>query len=95
MFVFATGQLQPPSFIVNFPTKGHWKSSSRLADVDSGLRDLRRVLRELEIASVAVPRLGCGLGGLSWSDVRPRIEDALADLPTRVLVYEPHRAPAP
>jgi len=58
MFVFATGQLQPPSFIVNFPTKGNWKSRSRLADIDSGLRDLRRVLWELEIASAAVPQLG-------------------------------------
>jgi len=95
MFVFATGQLQRPAFIINFPTKGHWKSRSRLADIDSGLRDLRRVLQELQIESVAVPPLGCGLGGLSWADVRPRIDDALADLPTRVLVYEPQGAPAP
>jgi len=72
--------------------RGHWKSRSRLADIDSGLCDLRRVLWELEIASVAVPRLGCGLGGPSWSGVRPRIEDALAELPARVLVYEPQRA---
>ncbi|MEY2484345.1 MAG: hypothetical protein QOK24_2873 [Verrucomicrobiota bacterium] len=95
MLVVATGRLQPPAFIINFPTKGHWQSRSRLADIDSGLRDLRRVLQELEIASVAVPPLGCGLGGLSWSDVRPRIEDALADLPSRVLVHEPQGAPAP
>lgn len=95
MLVVATGRLQPPAFIINFPTKGHWKSRSRLPDIDSGLRDLRRVLQELEIASVAVPPLGCGLGGLSWSDVRPRIEDALADLPSRVLVHEPQGAPAP
>jgi O-acetyl-ADP-ribose deacetylase (regulator of RNase III) len=95
MLVVGTGRLQPPAFIINFPTKGHCKSRSRLADIDSGLRDLRRVLQELEIASVAVPPLGCGLGGLSWSDVRPRIEDALADLPSRVLVHEPQGAPAP
>lgn len=62
MLVVATGRLQPPAFIINFPTKGHWKSRSRLPDIDSGLRDLRRVLQELEIASVAVPPLGCGLG---------------------------------
>jgi O-acetyl-ADP-ribose deacetylase (regulator of RNase III) len=80
---------------LQFKRAYHWKSRSWLADIDSGLRDLRRVLRELEIASVAVPPLGCGLGGLSWADVRPRIEDALADLPTRVLVYEPQGAPAP
>lgn len=95
MFVTQTGQLQRPRFIINFPTKAHWKSRSRLADVESGLQDLRRVLAEYEIDSVAVPPLGCGLGGLDWVDVRPRIEAALADLPVRVVVFEPEGAPAP
>jgi len=95
MFVVATGRLQPPAFIINLPTKGHWKSRSRLSDIDTRVCANYGALLELEIASVAVPPLGCGLGGLSWSDVRPRIEDALADLPSRVLVYAPHGAPAP
>ncbi len=95
MFVFPTGQLQRPRLIVNFPTKGHWKSRSRLADIEEGLRDLRRVLIEQDVDSLALPPLGCGLGGLSWAEVRPRIEQALADLPIRVLVFEPHGAPTP
>jgi O-acetyl-ADP-ribose deacetylase (regulator of RNase III) len=94
MFVTQTDRLENPRFIINFPTKGHWKSRSRLADVESGLQDLRRVLTDCEIASVAVPPLGCGLGGLDWDEVRPRIEAALADLPVRVLVFEPTGAPA-
>ena len=83
MFVFDTGRLEPPRYIINFPTKGHWRSLSRLSDIEAGLTDLRRVLTELPVESVALPPLGCGLGGLRWSDVRPRIEAALADLPVR------------
>jgi O-acetyl-ADP-ribose deacetylase (regulator of RNase III) len=93
MFVFHTGRLEPPRLIINFPTKGHWKSRSRLVDIEEGLHDLRRVLIELDVQSVALPPLGCGLGGLSWPDVRARIEDGLADLQVRVLVFEPHGAP--
>jgi O-acetyl-ADP-ribose deacetylase (regulator of RNase III) len=95
MFVFHTGQLARPRLIVNFPTKGHWKSRSRLSDIEEGLCDLRRVLIEQEVNSLALPPLGCGLGGLSWSQVRPRIEQALADLPVRILVFEPQGAPLP
>jgi O-acetyl-ADP-ribose deacetylase (regulator of RNase III) len=95
MFVYDTRELGRPRYIINFPTKDHWRSRSRLADIDSGLEDLRRVLTELEIDSVALPPLGCGLGGLRWSDVRPRIERALVDLPARVVVFEPDGAPAP
>ena len=95
MFVFDSGRLERPRYIINFPTKDHWRSRSRLADIETGLVDLRRVLEELEIESIALPPLGCGLGGLDWSDVRPRIEAALADLPVRALVFEPEGAPAP
>jgi O-acetyl-ADP-ribose deacetylase (regulator of RNase III) len=95
MFVFQPGQLAGPRAIINFPTKDHWRSRSRLADIEAGLRDLRRVLLELDVRSVALPPLGCGLGGLRWSDVRTLIELALSELPLRVLVYEPQPAPAP
>lgn len=95
MFVFETGRLEGPRTIINFPTKGHWRSGSRLADIEAGLRDLRRVLLELGVRSVALPPLGCGLGGLRWSDVRPLIEQALGELPLRVLAYEPQPAPVP
>ena len=76
--------------IINFPTKRHWRAKSKLPDIEIGLEDLVRVLNERAVKSVAVPPLGCGLGGLDWAVVRPRIEkaaEALAD--TRVLVYEP------
>ena len=93
MFVTETGRLANPRLIINFPTKGHWKSRSRLTDVETGLEDLRRVLIERQVRSVALPPLGCGLGGLSWSDVRPLIERALNDLPVDVTVFEPGGAP--
>ncbi|HEX9889343.1 MAG TPA: macro domain-containing protein [Nitriliruptorales bacterium] len=94
MFVVATGRLSP-KWIVNFPTKGHWRARSKLSDVEAGLADLRRVLVELGAGSVAVPPLGCGNGGLSWSDVQPRIEHALGDLThLEVHLYAPKRAPA-
>jgi len=95
MLVTRLDQLHGPRFIINFPTKNHWRSRSRLADIDSGLVDLRRVLLERGITSVAIPPLGCGLGGLAWSDVQPRIAEALSDLPVRTVVFEPAGAPTP
>lgn len=94
MFVYSTGQLTNPRFIVNFPTKRHWRGKSRMEDIESGLVDLARVIRENNIRSIAVPPLGSGLGGLNWSDVRSRIEDALSELTNvDILVYEPGGAP--
>ena len=95
MFVGTTGRLGRPRLIINFPTKAHWKSRSRLADIELGLRDLRRVLAEYRVESVALPPLGCGLGGLDWADVRPLIEAALAHAPVDALVFEPQGAPPP
>ena len=95
MFVTETHKLDGPRLIINFPTKRHWRSRSKLADVEAGLADLRRVLVDAGVRSVAVPALGCGLGGLRWSDVEPLIEAALGDLGTRVLVFPPQAAPSP
>ena len=89
MFVFATGTLALPHYIVNFPTKRHWKDKSRLEDIESGLEDLVRVINSLKIGSIALPALGCGLGGLNWQKVRSRIESALSTCDARVLVFEP------
>lgn len=85
--------LDGPRLIINFPTKAHWKSRSRLADIETGLQDLRLALADRQVQAVAIPPLGCGLGGLDWADVRPRIEAALGDLDARVLVFEPAGAP--
>lgn len=85
-----SGTLLGPRWIINFPTKKHWRNPSRLEYVRAGLQDLVRVVRELGIASVALPPLGCGSGGLQWSQVRPEIEAAAAELPSvQWMVYEP------
>lgn len=95
MFVTETGFLANPKFIVNFPTKRHWKGKSQLADIDSGLIALRREIAERKIRSIALPPLGCGLGGLDWSIVRPRIIQALSGIPgLEVYLYEPVGAPS-
>lgn len=79
-----------PRYIVNFPTKRHWREGSRMEDIEAGLEDLQRVVREREIRSIAVPPLGCGLGGLDWREVRPRIEGALRDFgDVAVVIFEP------
>ncbi len=80
MLVFETHSLANPRFIINFPTKRHWRDRSRIQDIDAGLIDLAKVIRERQIRSIAIPPLGCGLGGLEWSDARPRIERALRGL---------------
>lgn len=96
MWVFRTGQLTGPSYVVNFPTKRHWREKSRIEDIDAGLVALTAEIRRLGIRSVAIPPLGCGLGGLDWAHVRPRIESAFVALPdVEALVYEPAGAPAP
>lgn len=95
MFVWDSGRLGDQRYIINFPTKRHWKGKSKLADIDSGLVDLVRVIAELEIKSIAMPALGCGNGGLDWSVVYPRIEAALASLDVQVKVFPPAGAPAP
>jgi len=95
MQVWATGQLEDPRYVINFPTKKHWKAKSRLADIDEGLIDLVRVVRDLGIRSIAVPPLGCGNGGLDWRDVEPRIRAAFKQVQdVDVLLYAPNGAPA-
>jgi O-acetyl-ADP-ribose deacetylase (regulator of RNase III) len=90
MFVFELQSLQIPRFIVNFPTKRHWRDKSLVEDIDSGLQALRSMLIEKKIQSIALPPLGCGLGGLDWIHVRPRIVSALGSLEAvQVTLYEP------
>ena len=88
MFVFDRAP-RSPRWIVNFPTKRHWRDSSRLEDIRAGLLDLRDQVARHAIGSIAMPALGCGLGGLDWNDVRPMIIEACSAMPTRVLLYAP------
>lgn len=94
MHVWPTGQIAGVQYVINFPTKGHWKSRSQLSDVIDGLRDLTDVIRELDIRSIALPPLGCGNGGLNWTDVEPEIRRAFSNLPdVDVLLFPPTFAP--
>ena len=96
MAVFATGMIVNPTYIINFPTKRHWRGKSRIEEIESGLRDLVAVVKRLGITSIAVPPLGCGNGGLDWAEVRPIIKEAFAEVPdVRTVIYEPKGAPAP
>jgi len=95
MLVFETGKLTPPRYIINFPTKRHWRGRSKIEDIDRGLSALVKEIHARKIRSIAIPPLGSGLGGLDWNTVRPRIEKALKQVPdVRVSVYEPQGAPA-
>lgn len=94
MFVFDTGSMIFPRWIINFPTKDHWKGKSKLRDIESGLKDLVRVIRDNKIKSIAVPPLGCGNGGLDWADVKPLIEKVFAEASdVDVRLYPPEGAP--
>jgi O-acetyl-ADP-ribose deacetylase (regulator of RNase III) len=96
MFVWETGALSGPRFIINFPTKRHWRAPSRIEDIESGLVDLVAVIKKYDIMSIAIPPLGCGNGGLPWDDVAPRILQALRPLADAVdiHIYPPQGAPA-
>lgn len=90
MFVTPSPELSGPRWIINFPTKKHWRHPSKLEWVIQGLDDLRAVIAAKAIRSIAIPPLGAGNGGLDWSHVRPHIESALGDLAdVDVVVYEP------
>lgn len=90
MLVTESRELHGPRLIINFPTKRHWRQPSRVEWVTDGLKDLVRVIAEKNIRSIALPPLGCGNGGLEWTQVRREIESALGDLSdVDVVVYEP------
>jgi len=94
MFTFETRQMVNPHYIINFPTKGHWKEKSKLEYIRSGLQDLIAEVKRLGVKSIAVPPLGCGSGGLDWNKVRPLVEKAFSEVPeVEVLLFSPEGAP--
>ena len=93
MFTFELGALATPRYIVNFPTKDHWRSSSKIADIESGLQSLVQHIQQFGIRSIAIPPLGCGLGGLPWPDVKALIVKYLGELDyLEVRLFEPNDA---
>lgn len=91
IFVFETNFLKSPKFILNFPTKRHWKEKSRIEDIESGLHRLIPLIKKLNIRSIAIPALGCGLGGLSWEKVKSLISSFFIGIDMDVLIFEPEQ----
>jgi O-acetyl-ADP-ribose deacetylase (regulator of RNase III) len=90
MHVYSLNGMLNPRFIINFPTKRHWREGSRLEDIETGLLALVEEIHRRKIQSIAIPPLGCGYGGLDWSVVRSLIEQTFANLPeVNVLLYSP------
>ena len=95
MFVYDSGGLVKPNFIINFPTKDHWRGNSKLEYIEDGLNDLVNQIQRLNIKSIAIPPLGCGNGGLNWNEVGHLIEQAFSQLPeVDVRLFAPTGAPA-
>lgn len=95
MFVHDSGGLVKPNFIINFPTKDHWRGNSKIEYIKDGLNDLVGQIKQLNIKSIAIPPLGCGNGGLDWNEVKPLIEHAFNNLPeVEVRIFEPSGSPA-
>lgn len=96
--IYRLGQVRPhilpglelPRVVLNFPTKDHWKGTSRIQDIREGLKSLRDVVKALKLQSIAVPALGCGLGQLSWNEVGPAIVTHLDGINgLHVTIYPP------
>ena len=95
VYVFETGTFVLPHYIVNFPTKRHWRGKSRIEDIESGLESLVQEIRSRRIRSIAIPPLGSGLGGLPWHCVRTRMEAVLGALDeVEIVIFEPGGGPA-
>ncbi len=94
LLVFDYETFVNPRYVINFPTKDHWRAKSKIEDIESGLVALIEEVKDRKIKSIAIPPLGCGLGGLQWSVVRPKIEAAFVDLDVQVFLFEPSGAPS-
>lgn len=77
--------------IINFPTKDKWRNESKLEYINSGMNSLVDTIDKLDINSISLSALGCGLGGLDWNEVKPLILSKLSklDKDIEVVIYEP------
>lgn len=92
VFPVATNSIVGPRWIINFPTKGHWKSRSSLQDIRTGLVSLKSFIDKEGVTSIAIPPLGAGNGGLAWNDVKPLLEEFAASTSAEVRIYAPSDA---
>jgi len=90
IFVSETGKFTYPKYIINFPTKKHWRYPSKLEWIREGLKDLRNFIIHNNIKSIAIPPLGCGNGKLKWKEVKPLIINSLEDISNlQIFLFEP------
>lgn len=90
MFVTETGELMGARWIINFPTKQHWRDKSKIEWIEEGLQELKQFIIEHQVKSIAIPPLGAGNGGLNWHEVKSKIEAALSDLDqVEIVIFEP------
>ena len=83
--------LERKKFIINFPTKKHWRNPSKIEYIEEGLKDLVRIIETQKVESMAIPALGCGLGGLEWANVRLLLEKYLSNLEgIEIIIFEPN-----
>ena len=81
---------KPYKYIINFPTKRHWKDLSYLEDISLGLTQLRLGLINNNVKSIAIPALGCGCGGANWGIMKDLISSKLNNINVNVIVFEPY-----
>lgn len=75
-------------WILNFPTKDHWRNPSKIEYIEKGLQKFVSTYKDKGITSIAFPKLGCGNGGLDWAEVKPIMNNYLKNLPIDIYVYE-------
>ncbi|WP_341302294.1 macro domain-containing protein [Lysinibacillus sp. FSL H8-0500] len=89
-YIYEIPQAKRTKFIINFPTKNHWRFDSKIEYIDKGLNDLVEVIEKYKLKSIAMPALGCGNGGLDWEVVKPLIVNKLSNLiDVEIIIYEP------
>lgn len=89
VLVVKDGDLMDQKWVINFPTKAHWKSPSKYEYIAEGLKSLVEAIKEHKIKSIAIPPLGCGNGGLDWSRVKQMMTEALSESEAQIIIFEP------
>lgn len=89
VLVVQDSDLLSQKYIINFPTKEHWRNDSKYEFIIDGLKALKKAIIDYDIKSIAIPPLGCGNGGLDWKKIKVLIEDELSDLPIDIQIYQP------